>query len=305
MKRARFKLDFEIEAYFTINEDMKVTLFDGSQIILHESKGLNVGTIVFEIDRPDEGIARNEGQQKVNRFFNCMLITKVNLESLKPISFPGKPELLNPEDFKGVPKTGYADMRANAIIVARLELQTLDATNELLAKINKLPQEKQDIISRSLRWFRKASEVDGEDRFIYRWVSFEALLGLIEKRKQTQNLILEFVDRFIETEIARRIFKEHQRTVEGLSDAKLVSWRGVPYSEQLKELLMKESDPRAILPKAAVCIFEVRNRLFHKGEILGLVNGCSSLLRDILRESLRSYVQSEVSYQATTSETDE
>ena len=60
MKRARFKLDFEIEAYFTINEDLKVTLFDGSQIILHESKGLNVGTIVFEIDRPDEGIARNE-----------------------------------------------------------------------------------------------------------------------------------------------------------------------------------------------------------------------------------------------------
>lgn len=293
MNKAKFKLDFEAEIYFDIGTEMKVTLSDGSRIVFHKSKGINHGTIFFEIDQPDESIARNEGKQKVEQFFNCMLITKDTLENLKPINFPRKPKLLNPEDFEGVPKTGYADLKVSCVIVARLEQQTLNTTTELLAKINKLPQEKQDIISRSLRWFRKASEVDGEDKFIYRWISFEALLGFLKKKRATQNLIPEFVDRFLETETARKIFQKHQRTVEDLSNANLVSWGCVPYSEQLRESLEKGRDPRAILPKATLCIFEVRNNLFHKGEVLGLIKGSSSLLRDIIRECLKLYVQRE------------
>lgn len=270
MKKAKFKLDFEAETYFDIGREMEVTLPDGSRIVFHKSKGINRGTIFLEVDQPNEIIARNEGQRKVEQFFNCMLITKDTLESLKSVKFPQKPELLNPKDFEGVPKTRYANFQINAVLVAPLKQRTFTATTDLLAKIGKLPQEKQNIISRSLRWFRKASEVDGEDKFIFRWISFEPLLGLLKKRRATQNLIPEFVDRFLETETARRIFQKHQRTVEDLSKANLVSIGGVPYSEQLGALLKKGSDPRAILPKATLCIFEVRNNLFHKGEVLGM-----------------------------------
>ena len=293
MKKAKFKLDFKAETYFDIDREMNITLPDGSQIVFHKSEGVNHGTLFFEIDQPNEIIARNEGQRKVEQFFNCMLITRDSLENLKRINFPRKPELLNPEDFEGVPKTGYASMNINVVLVAGLDQQTLEAVTNLLTKINKLPQEKQNIVSRSLRWFRKASEVDGEDRFIFRWISFEALLGLLKKRRATQNLIPEFVDRSLETETARRIFQKHQRTVEDLSNANLVSWGGVPYSEQLRVLLKKGSDPRAILPKVTLCIFEVRNNLLHKGEVLELMKGSSSLLRDIIRECLKFYVQRE------------
>lgn len=293
MKKAKFKLDFEAETYFDIGREMEVALADGLRIVFHKSKGKNHGTIFFEIDQPDESIARNQGQRKVEDFFTYLLVTKANFENLKPISFPQKPELLNPEDFKGVPKTGYVDRRIVYGIAVNLEQQELVTTSELLAKINKLSQEKQNIISRSLRWFRKASEANGEDRFIFRWISFEALLGLLKKRRATQNLIPEFVDRFLETETARRIFQKHQRTVEDLSNANLVSWGSVPYSEQLRALLKKDSDPRAILPKVALCVFEVRNNLFHKGEVLELMKDSSSLLRDIIRECLKFYVQRE------------
>lgn len=294
MNKAKFKLDFQAETYFDIGREMEVTLSDGSRIIFHKSKGKNQGTILFEIDQPNEIIARNEGKRKVEQFFNCMLITKDSLENLKPINFPRKPELLNPGDFEGVPKTGYAEMKVSCVIVAGLEQQTLDTVTDLLAKINKLPEEKQDIISRSLRWFRKASEVEGEDRFIYRWISFEALLGLLKKRRATQNLIPEFVDRFLESETARKIFEKHQRAVEDLSNANLVSLGGVQCSEQLREFLEEGAHPRAILPRATLCIFEVRNNLFHKGVVLELMKGSSSLLRDVIRECLKSYVQRKV-----------
>lgn len=292
-KKAKFKLDFEADSYFDIDREMEVTLPDGSQIVFHKSKAVNRGTIFFEVDEPNEIIARNEGQRRVEQFFNCMLITEDRLESLKAINFPRKPELLNPKDFEGVPKTGYADLQMGSIFVAPLKQQTLPATTDLLAKIGKLTDEKQNIISRSLSWFRKASEVDGEDRFIFRWISFEALLGLLGKRRATQNLIPEFVDRFLETKTARKIFHKHQRTVEDLANANLVSWGGVPYSEQLIALLKRGNDPRAILPKATLCIFEVRNNLFHKGEALELLKGSSSLLRNIIRECLKLYVQRE------------
>lgn len=291
MKKAKFKLDFKAKSYLDIEREMEVTLADGSLITFYKSKVLNHGMIVFERDKPDGYAAKNKCQQKVERFFNCILIMGDTLENLEPIKFSKKAELLNPKDFEGVSKKVAHDFTVNAILVARLEQQTLDATATLLAGINKLPQEKRNMVFRSLRWFRKASENDGEDRFIFRWISFEALLGLLNKRKATRNLIPEFIDKFIKTVTAQIILDKHHKVVEGLSNANLVSLGNVPYSKQLQELLKEGSDPRVIITKAVLCIAEVRNNLFHKGEILELMKDSSSLLRDIIRGCLKSYVQ--------------
>lgn len=293
MPKAKFKLDFEVDACLDINQEMKLMLSDGSQIVFYESKRPNLGTILVEIDEPNEIIARDVGRQRVEDFFTYMLIIKDNLENLTHINFPRKPELLNPEDFKGVPKTGYADFKVGYAITVKLEQQELDATRELIAKTRKLPQDKQDIISRSLWWFRKASEVKGEERFIFRWISFDALLGLLKKRKATQNLIPEFMDRFMETKTTKTIFQKHERTINDLSNANLMGLSGVSYSKQLRTFLEERKHPRAILPKAVLCIFEVRNALFHRGEALGLIEMCSSLLKDVIRECLKFYVRKE------------
>ena len=286
MKKARFRLDFEV-TYFAISNTVEVALFDGSQIAFCKSKGTNHGTLSFEIDQPNESLARREGQRKVEEFFTYLLVAKANFENIKPIGFPRKPALLNREDFKGVPIGGYKELKADAVLVARLDQQELDTTSGLIAKINEFPREKKDVVSRSLGWFRKAAETAGEDRFIFRWISFEALTGLVENGRFSTLL-----DRYLVTPVARDILDKHKETVQKLAQANLIGWRGAKRSQKLKELLERaSSDPKAVLIRAGLCISEVRNNLFHKGEALELVKGSSSLLRDTIRECLKLCVQ--------------
>lgn len=290
MTRAKFKLDFKIEACFDIDKEIETVLPDGSKIILHKSNVENLGTILYEADRPDTSIAMNEGKHKVENFFNWLLVTKDSFENLKPIEFPQQPELLNREDFKGQRITVIKPFVIGYIAVTKLEQQEIKNTNELLAEISKLPQDEKDILARSMRWFRKASEIGGEDRFVYSWISLEALLGLLKKEKSTQELICLFINEFLKPKTAQEIFNKHQKVIEDLSKANLKGYHGTKYSEQLLELLKKDADSKAVLQKAVLCVYEVRNKLFHKG-IADLAIYSSSFLRDIIKVCLKSYIQ--------------
>jgi len=291
MNNAKFRLDFEVETCFDIDNKMEILLPDGSLIVFNKSRGKNYGSLFFKIDQPSEDVAKNKGQQIVEDFLTHLLITKSNLEKIKPIKVLHNPELLNPEDFTGIPITVSKSLSMSVVIAVKLEQKELTETSDLISKIEKLSEKEKNIIRRSLRWFRKASETDGEDKFIFRWISFEALLGLLEKAKATHKLISEFIDRFLETETACRLFQKHQQIIRDLSAAYLVSFRGVNYGEKLCSFLKEKKHPRAVLPKVALCIYEVRNELFHKGEVLKLMKGSSSFLGDIIRECLKFYVQ--------------
>lgn len=296
LKMAKFELKFVLGTDFAVNRELKVGLPDGSTIILFKSKHPrgNYGMITFCVDRPDDSYAKHEGQQKVNHFINCMLMVKDNLENLRPPQFPEKPKLLNPDDFKEVIKTSYADVSVSLYIVHSLEQQTLDEAANFDNQIYRLPDEESSIILKSLHWFRKASETDGEERFIFRWISFEQLLELLNKRAHTQNLIPEFIDLFLRTEISRTIFQKHRQIIENLAKTNLVGFEDTPrvrYSEMLGDLIQRSADARAIMPKVMLCIYEVRNRLFHRGEVLELMQDCSSMLREIIRECLKCYLK--------------
>jgi len=287
MKKAKFKLDFEAETYFDIDREMKVALPDGSRIVFKKSKGKNQGTIFFELNQPNEVIARNYGQSKVEEIFSYLLVTKDNFENWKPIYFPQKPKLLNPEIFIGLRKTGYVTLKASTVLVTKLDQQELDIVNNLLIKVDKLPENIQEIIFRSLHWFRKASETNGEDRFIYRWVSFEALWGLVKEEKPSV-----FLNQYLITPVANTILEKHKKTIIELSNANLISWKGAKRSEKLRGLLKRDKKPaKDILIKVEDCIYEVRNKFLHTGKALELIKGSSSLLRDLIRESLKEYVQ--------------
>jgi len=284
LKKAKYELEFEAEAHLVIDKEMDVALPDGSQIVFDKSDDVNRGKIVLEIAKPDMKIARDQGRRRVEQFFNCMLIGNDRLEDMKQIMYL-QPKLLNLQDFRRA--RYYAELPIILIPQHKLEQQTLQTTSDLITKILRLPEEKKDIMSRSLRWFRKASEAEGEDRFIFRWISFEVLLGFLKKRKATQNLIPEFVHRFYDTETAERILQKHKKTVQILSHAKLESLRGVKVSEELRNSLKKDRDSKRILQCVTRCIFEVRNNLFHEGTVPKLMGTSSSLLRDIIRECLK------------------
>jgi hypothetical protein len=287
--RAKFKLCFEVEAYFNITEEMEVILPNCTKIILPKSKVKNFGTLFYEIDKPDTRIAMVEGKDKVENFFTCLLYTRDRYGSLKPITFPKKPELINEEEFAGQGITDYLDLPASFVIVNGLKQEELNDTSELLGKIFKCSSAEIDTITRSMRWFRKASELDGEDQFLHRWISFEALLGLLNMTNSTPALSNIFINYYLNIKTAQKIFNSNQKVITDLSKAGLFGYRGAKYSEDLA-LSLKNNDPIEILSKANLCVYEVRNKLLHKGEVLNFIADSSSLLNDIIKGCLKDYV---------------
>lgn len=285
LKRAKYKIEWQAEAEFRVGEEIEISqLPDRSRIVFHKSNDKKTGKIFVEVDRPDASIARDKGRQLIEQFFNCVLIASEGEIMIRSIAL-GNLELLNPEDFKGELKTSIRDITQRVAITARLEQQTLGTAAGLLTRIDGLPQEQQDIIFRSLRWFGRAPEANEEDRFILRWISFEALFGLSRKPEMKgKGLIQDFINDFYDKDTAERILQKHKKTVEDLSNANLVGLGGGTPSEDLRKELEKNKDYRAILQKVALCIYEVRNHLFHKGRAHGLMQRSSSLLRDIIRE---------------------
>lgn len=123
----------------------------------------------------------------------------------------------------------------------------------------------------------------------------ESLFGLLrkknEKKKQITQLIEDFLKNYL-TSASQSVFQNHQKIIEDLSNAQLISIHGVNRSKKLKDKLQKNaSTPVLILIKAVKCIYQVRNDPIHNGEIHSdLLKGSSSLLADIIRKVTRAYV---------------
>jgi hypothetical protein len=156
-------------------------------------------------------------------------------------------------------------------------------------RINDLDPERQSIIRRCLFWLRKGAEAtdDDDERFTYRWISLETLLAIIQKNSTEKRLLSIMLDNYLKKERANEIFEKNKTTIVELSKANLIGLHEYKYSEKLKKILEKQqSDFKAIMVEVTLCIYEVRNRIFHKGEIMPLITGCNSLLKDLVREIL-------------------
>jgi hypothetical protein len=195
---------------------------------------------------------------------------------------------------------------ADDSIVAGLNQIEVAGTVNLLRDIDRLDPDKRGIVDRSMRWFRRASETCGEDRFVCRWISYEALLGLPElmglqgrKRSGTARAKLSntFINDCLETNTVRAILEKHSGTILALADAGLEGYSGETFSADLKSVL-KGSHKKAILQRVLLCVYEVRNSLFHKGQALGLIDNSSLLLRDIVRGCLRDYLAKQFSQES-------
>jgi hypothetical protein len=298
--KAKFKLSFRVEAGFDLDKEARFDLSDDASIILHPTKAINLGTVLYEIEEPNTAKARTEGKRRVEQFLTSLLYTNDFLDGLTSVAFPEDPQLINPEDFEGQTKTGALEITADSFIAAGLNQIEVVGTVKLLNDIDRLGPDRRDIVDRSMRWFRRASETDGEDRFVFRWISYEAILGLPEltglqgTRSGTQKLSNTFINDFLETSTVRAILEKHSGTMTVLADAGLEGYQGKTFSADLKSVL-KGSHKKAILQRAVLCVYEVRNSLFHKGQALSLIDDSSLLLRDLVRGCLRDYLDKQVS----------
>ena len=160
---------------------------------------------------------------------------------------------------------------------------------ELLSRIHGLPEREQKLLLRALTWYERGCQSKAEDQFVVWWISFDSLLGLLSKKDTSPNLIPEFLETYLRP-ASPDVFTKNQKTIEDLSSAQLTSFGGVERSKKLKDELQKRtSTPSSILIKATLCIYEVRNNLFHAGVSSNLLQVSASLLADIIRETIRTY----------------
>jgi hypothetical protein len=88
----------------------------------------------------------------------------------------------------------------------------------------------------------------------------------------------------LKIESAKTVYDRNREAISEL--ANLIGWRESRKSDELKEIMEKKGDCKAILSKAALCVFQVRNSLFHKGKVLPLLAACNDFLRDVISKTI-------------------
>jgi len=285
MEKPKYKLDFEIDAYYQIKEDIKVKMPDGSLFILYPSTKTNKGSIIFQTDTLNEDQARKEAESKVNEFIDFWIVSS-SIDSIGSLRFTNGLQLLNPEKFRGKTRTVSKNFTLCVDLVAVLKKDEVHATMDLISRSRKLNSQEQNAINKCLSWFRKSSEVAGEEKFIYRWISLEALCGFLSEVSSTKTMLNTLLHNKLKIDSAKAIIDNNKNTIDELIKANLIGWKGARPSENLKKMVKKNADAKTIVSKAVLCVLEVRNSLFHKGEVLSLLEGCSSLLRDVIGKTV-------------------
>jgi len=147
---------------------------------------------------------------------------------------------------------------------------------------------KKKIIGRALYWLRKATEVSGEEeKFIYRWIALEALSGFSVTTSSARRMLNDLLSCRLELDSANEVFELDKETINILGKSNIVGWRGRHPSINLANAIENKENCKVILSRAVLCIYEVRNSLFHQGLVAELLNGCSSLLRDLNNSLIR------------------
>ena len=292
MERPEYQLDFEVTTYFTMKEEVEMKIWDGSRIVFCSSEGTNKGFIIYQMDTLNHGIAKEEGMKKVNAFLNLLMITS-NIDNITPTIFAESPKLLNPDRFKEMRMTITKPFTATSTIVAHFQKQWADSAGSLTSKIHMLSKSKQATIDRSLFWLRKGAEATSNERFIYRWVSFEALSGVLDKPFSSTERLVNSLINSLRNESAKILYQRNEGLVSQLVLASLIGGKNRNRSEELKEAintLDKNGDYKAVTMKTALCIYEVRNKFLHKGEAVSLINGCNTLLRELIHALIRDLI---------------
>ena len=289
MESPEYQLDFEVTAYFVIKDDFETKMWDGSRITFYKSEGTNKGSIIYQMATLNHGEAKEEGKKRANAFLNYLIITS-NIDNIKPTIFAESPRLLNSDKFKGKTLTLTKTFTSDSIILANFQKQWAECANSLSSKIHGLSTMKQAAIDRCLFWLRKGAEAASVERFIYRWVSFEALSGVLDDKSDSTDKWVNSLINKLANESAKTVFNGNKAVAKQLEAASLISWKGLNRSQELKEAiggLERNGDYKTVMMRTASCIHEVRNKFLHGGEVISLIDGCNTLLKELTHALLK------------------
>lgn len=286
-------MGFEVNTYFNVKDDCEAKLWDGSKIVFSKSEGANRGFLIYQMDTLNHGEAKEEGKKRIDAFLSYLMIAS-NVDNIEPTLFTESPKLLNSGKIKGMTMTITRTFTANTILVANFQKQWVEDANVLSSKIHKLTNNEQSAIGRCLFWLRKGAEATPNERFIYRWISLEALSGVLERQSDSTGRWVNLLINRLRNESAKTVFERNEKLFEQLVVASLIGWKNQRRSDELKQAisaLEKNGDYKSVMMKMALCIYEVRNKFLHRGEAMSLINDCNTLLRELIHALLKDLVQ--------------
>ena len=250
------------------------------------------GCLLFtmQADTVDAERAKAIAQEWIDRNLvdPCLVVLGSNLrpEILRPV-------LVNESELKALPRTLHEAMGIGVCLCLPLAITRVEKPLALRDKLELHPQKRS--LERSLRWFRKANDSDDDvDMFVTLWVAFNSFYSMFAEKKGDKTAIKTLLDSHPGAERIKEIIATHRTIIEALASKKLTDWHETTdYSEQLRASLGGH-DVRGTLQKVGLCLWVVRNEVFHGGtapnQDLGFLRGCSELLKRIYRECFCSFL---------------
>lgn len=289
---AEAKLDVSVYDLWRPQPDTSFDQLSLTPLNAHSSRGrlrFTMGGDTIDIEK-----ARTYGSKWVQRNLVDMYLV-VNGRDLKP-EF-GEPTLVNRKDLGPLPTAQRQSYATDMAQVGSLDLSDVEKS---LAMVDTLRRDtNKDTLLRSLRWLRKASRSsEVVDRFVMLWIAFNVFYRALDQHETAEKTAIKnLIMRYPSIEKIRKILASHDATVKTLASKDL--WdqrRHTNYSANLMSVIEAEADPRIILQNVCLCLYMVRNRIFHGGakprRDTDFVKACSELLMRIYRECFRNYLDS-------------
>jgi len=306
-----WQLRFKLEAIRNLREDIDLPLPRGSKLILEQSDGesdIINGYILFETEIPDRNHAREEGnkimEDEIEKILDFVVLESPT--NLRIFEIDPNPEIANKEDIFRIngPLCDILHVKEPPIEGILLDRYLKDAVR-LKQRIEK--QNESDIY-RITKWFRRGMDKreEDKDKFIMFWISFNVLYGYYAKKnneerdnakknneerdinvKQINNLLNNFPSK--RNKMLDVLVNRHRAEIDELSNASLITLHGKNRSVDLKNAL-KAQHNREILKKTALCIYAVRNDLFHGGNFTSLISSCTLILQDMIKSITKEII---------------
>lgn len=162
-----------------------------------------------------------------------------------------------------------------------------------LEKLKKHPEK--ETLDRCKEWFKRGiEEKDTVNKFIMYWITFNSLYSLFGKYGNQKNIeeLLNNYPKYMNT--IDKILDKHNGIINSLCQKNFTSRDGKRnYSDELKKSLLSTHNHRK-MQSIGLCLWQVRNDIFHggntpEGEKI-FIGECASLLNDIVRSAMYSYV---------------
>lgn len=166
--------------------------------------------------------------------------------------------------------------------------KNLRAVPNILSKLES--NTNKESLIRSIRW-QRANTQKPLDEFISKWFAFNVLYGIVSSDMNDKSALEVFLEKYPDLTVKKAVIDKHKELLSKLIKMNLVSRYNDNYSQKL-DCAIKVNNYEQIWKFAGLCIYQIRNNLFHKGftvneTVFIMIN---AFMRDIIRYGMLSVI---------------